>query len=199
MAIDKGIAITCADLQQVGGLKHILLRTWDSNDEIVYGNGAGEHDIDSILNSSNPAEWYLFEFKNQEANMTVNATRENGSTTFECGLSFTLPRMKNTKFHELQNLITGCGMMGIAVDGNGTPFVIGVSEKYANSQVASRSQTQLHLQTMEGGSGSAYTDQNGITVNLMAKQYELPREYIGTIAYYTDATPSALYKATTAA
>ena len=49
---------------------------------------------------------------------------------------------------------------------------------------------------MEGGSGSAFTDDNAITVNLMAKQYELPREFTGTINYYTDATPSASYKAT---
>ena len=26
MAIDKGIAISCDDLQQIGGIKHILLR-----------------------------------------------------------------------------------------------------------------------------------------------------------------------------
>ena len=31
----------------------------------------------------------------------------------------------------------------------------------------------------------------------MCKQYELPREYTGTIAYYTDATPSADFAATT--
>ena len=30
---------------------------------------------------------------------------------------------------------------------------------------------------MEGGTGAAYSDENGITVNLMARQFELPRQY----------------------
>ena len=50
---------------------------------------------------------------------------------------------------------------------------------------------------MEGGTGTAFNDDNGITVNLSSKQFELPRIYTGTISYYTDADPSALYKATT--
>ena len=50
---------------------------------------------------------------------------------------------------------------------------------------------------MEGTTGSAFADDNAITVNLMARQYELPREFTGTINYYTDADPSATYAATT--
>ena len=90
-------------------------------------------------------------------------------------------------------------MMGIAVDNNGTAFVLGVSEKYRNEEVASRSQTYLNVASMEGGTGSAFNDDNAITVNLMAKQYELPREFTGLITYYTDnvAAASLLYEATT--
>ena len=129
MAIDKGIAISCADLQQVGGIKHILLRDWAAGDVVTY-NSSDNHAITSIVDTGgSTADWYLYEFKSQEANMSINATKENGSTAFECGLTFTLPRME--------------------------------------------------------------------TVNLMAKQYELPREFTGTINYYTDATPSATYSATT--
>ena len=60
-----------------------------------------------------------------------------------------------------------------------------------------RSQTFVNVSSIEGGTGSAFDDTNGLTVNLMCKQYELPREYTGTIAYYTDATPSADFAATT--
>ena len=69
--------------------------------------------------------------------------------------------------------------------------------KEKNESVASRSQTFLNVASMEGGSGSAFTDDNAITVNLMAKQYELPREYTGTISYYNDADPSVTYRAQT--
>ena len=196
MAIDKGIAISCDDLQQIGGIKHILLRDWTAGDIIVYDN-ADDHAISSIKKSGPAnADWFLYEFKSQEANMSINATKENGSTAFECGLSFMLPKMGTKKFAELQNMLTDC-IMAIAVDNNDVAFVLGVSEKYANESVAERSQTFLNVGSIEGGTGSAFDDTNGVTVNLTCKQFELPREYTGTITYYTDATPSATYEATT--
>ena len=63
MAIDTGLGVTCADLQATGGIKQILLRSWATTDAVVYGNGAGEHDIDSILTGGSPAAWFVFEFK----------------------------------------------------------------------------------------------------------------------------------------
>ena len=196
MAIDKGIAISCGDIQQIGGIKHILLRDWTAGDIIAYDN-ADDHAISSIKKAGPAnADWFLYEFKSQEASMTVNATKENGSTAFECGFSFMLPQMGTKKFAELQNMLTDC-MMGIAVDNNDNAFVLGVSEKYRNEKVDERSQTYLNVASMEGGTGSAFDDTNGITVNLTCTQYELPREYTGTIAYYTDATPSTTYAATT--
>ena len=47
---------------------------------------------------------------------------------------------------------------------------------------------------MEGGTGAAYSDESGITVSLMARQFELPRKYIGAITVDT-----AALTATTAA
>lgn len=185
MAIDKGIAIGCADVQASGGIKHILLRSWATGDAVVYANGVGVHGISSLKDTGgSTATWYLYEFKNETPALTINATKENGSTSFECGLSFMLPKMDSDKFHELQNMIDSC-LMAIAVDTNGEAFVLGVSEKYQNEKVNSRNQTFLNLSGFEGGTGAAYTDDNGLTVSLMAKQYELPRVYSGTIAYYT--------------
>jgi hypothetical protein len=186
MAIDTGLGVTCADLQATGGIKQILLRSWATTDAVVFGNGAGEHDIDSILTGGSPAGWFVFEFKNETPAMTINATKENGSTAFECGLSFMLPKIDNTKFAELQELLDTC-MMGIAIDTNDNAMVLGVSEKYANEDVPSKNQTFLNLASMEGGTGAAYADENGITVSLMARQFELPRKYIGTITVDTSA------------
>tara|TARA_R110002051_G_scaffold324728_2_gene423334 strand:- start:211 stop:792 length:582 start_codon:yes stop_codon:yes gene_type:complete len=185
MAIDKGIEIGCADVQASGGIKHILLRSWATGDSVTYANGAGLHGITSLQDTGgSTATWYLYEFKNETPALTINATKENGSTAFECGLSFLLPKMDSDKFHELQNMLNQC-MMAIAVDTNGEAFVLGVSEKYENEKVNSRNQTYLDLSGLEGGTGAAYGDDNGLTVNLMSKQYELPRVYSGTITYYT--------------
>ena len=126
MAIDTGLSVTCTDLQATGGIKQILLRSWAPTDAVVYGNDAGEHDINSILTGSSAAAWFVFEFKNETPAMTINATKENGSTAFECGLTFMLPKINNTRFAELQEMLNTC-MMGIAIDTNGTPMVLGVS------------------------------------------------------------------------
>ena len=178
MAIDTGLAIGCADLQATGGISQILLRSWTSSDVISYSDPA--HSIDSILDSTNPANWFVYEFKNELPALTINATKENGSTAFECGLSFMLPKIEVAKFTELQKMLNEC-MMGMALDTNGKWWVLGVSEKYANEDVASRSQTFLNLSGFEGGTGAAYSDESGLTVTLMARQFELPREYAGAV------------------
>ena len=180
MAIDTGLAIGCSDLQATGGIEQILLRSWATADVITYGS---DHSIDNIQ-SGGDAAWFVYEFKNETPALTINATKENGSTAFECGLSFMLPKIDVTKFTELQNILNEC-MMGIAKDTNGKYWVLGVSEKYANEDVASRSQTFLNLSGFEGGTGAAYSDENGITVSLMARQFELPREYAGTVTVDT--------------
>ncbi len=175
MAIDTGLAIGCTDLQATGGIKQILLRSWAAGDTIVYGSST--HTITSIVDSgASTADWGVYEFKNETPALTINATKENGSTAFECGLSFTLPRMEVGKFNAIQDMLNAC-LMIIAVDTNDNAFVLGVSEKYRNESVAERSQTFGQFASAEGGSGAAYSDENGVTISLMARQFEMPREY----------------------
>ena len=185
MAIDTGLAIACADLQATGGITQILLRSWTATDAITYG-ATGTHSIVSILKVAADADWFVYEFKNETPALTISATKENGSTAFECGLSFMLPRLELTKNNALQSMLNEC-MMGMALDTNGQWWVLGVSEKYANEDVASRSQTYLNMATIEGGTGAAYSDESGVTVSLMARQFELPREYAGTVNVDTSA------------
>ena len=186
MAIDKGIGVECSNLQSTGGITQILLRSWDTNDAVVYGNAAGEHDIDSILTSSSAAAWFVFENKNETGALTVNATKENGSTAFECTLTFMIPQINNDRFAEIQAMLDTC-MMGAVKDTNGSWWVIGASEKYANETVAAKSQTFLNFTSAEGGTGAAYSDESGMTITLTARQFELPRKYIGTVTVDTSA------------
>jgi len=87
-----------------------------------------------------------------------------------------IPQINNSRMHELQTMLDTC-MMAIVVTTNDEKLVIGLSEKYANEDVPAKNQTFLNLASMEGGTGAAYSDENGITVNLMARQFELPRQY----------------------
>ena len=186
MAITKGLSILCEDLQRTGGISQIFLRSWAAGDQATFVNTAGtSHSISSIVDTVGAdADWFMFEFKDEVPTLAVAATKENGSTAFECTLSFYLPRMNDTKFAVLQEMLTQC-MMGIVVDTNGNNYVIGVSEKYsvggsANASL-SRSQTYLNLASMEGNTGAAYSEENGITITLMAKQFELPRLFTGVL------------------
>jgi len=186
MAITKGLSILCDDLQRTGGISQIFLRSWVAGDLATFVNTAGvSHSISSITDTGgSTADWFMFEFKDEVPTLAVAATKENGSTAFECTLSFYLPRMNDTKFAVLQEMLTQC-MMGIIVDTNGNKYVIGVSEKYSvggsASASLSRSQTYLNLASMEGNTGAAYSEENGITITLMAKQFELPRLFTGTL------------------
>jgi hypothetical protein len=183
MAIDTGLAIVCADLQATGGIKRILLRAWAAGDTVAYG-GAGVHTITSIKDTGGTdADWGVYEFKNETPALTINATKENGSTAFECGLSFMLPKLEVGKANVVQDLLNSC-LMIIAVDTNDKAFVLGVSKKYSNTLDQSRNQTFGNFASAEGGTGAAYSDESGITISLMSRQFEMPREYVspGVIA-----------------
>ena len=177
MAITDGIGIDCSALQAAGGIKQICLRSFADADAVTFSDAAGKHDVTKIVSGGSTADWKLFEFKNETANLTINATKENGSTLFECGLTFMIPQINNVKMHELQTLLDTC-MMAIVVTSNDEKLVVGLSQKYSNSVTAPvKNQTFLNLASMEGGTGAAYSDQNGLTINLMARQFELPRQY----------------------
>lgn len=180
MAIDTGLAITCADLQATGGIKRILIRAWTDTDVVAYGTTPATHTITSILSdTATDATWGVYEFKNETPALTISATKEMGSTAFECGLSFFLPKLEYLKFNLIESITNSC-LMVIAVDTNDNAFVLGVSEKYENESSSSRNQTYAQLATVEGGTGAAYSDESGITISLMARQFEMPRQYVVT-------------------
>ena len=178
MAIDTGLAITCADLQATGGIKRILIRAWTDTDIVAYGTTPATHTITSILSdTATDATGGVYEFKNETPALTISATKEMGSTAFECGLSFFLPKLEYLKFNLIESITNSC-LMVIAVDTNDNAFVLGVSEKYENESSSSRNQTYAQLATVEGGTGAAYSDESGITISLMARQFEMPRQYV---------------------
>ena len=177
MAIDTGLAITCADLQATGGIKRILIRAWTDTDIVAYGTTPATHTITSIKDLAADAAWGVYEFKNETPALTISATKEMGSTAFECGLSFFLPKLEYLKFNIIESITNSC-LMVIAVDTNDNAFVLGVSEKYENESSSSRNQTYAQLATVEGGTGAAYSDESGITISLMARQFEMPRQYV---------------------
>ena len=184
MAITNGINIGCSDLQAAGGIRNILIRTWTSGDSVTYVNTATSHAISSLAGT-----WFNYEFKNELPSLTVTAAKENGSTSYECALSFMMPEMDDSKAAALQGLMDTC-MMVIAVGNNGKNYVLGVSQKYSNEKAEIRNQTYASMTGAEGASGAAYNDDNGWTVTMGCKQWEAPRLYTGAITLYATSTTS---------
>lgn len=190
MAITNGINISCENLQASGGIRNILIRTWADGDTIAYSNSSAVHSITSITDTGGTiATWKNFEFKNEIPSLTVTAAKENGSTSYECALSFMMPEMSSAKAAALQELMDTC-MMVIAVANNGKNYVLGVSQKYSNEKAEIRNQTYASMTGAEGASGAAYNDDNGWTVTMGCKQWEAPRIYTGNISLYTATSTS---------
>ncbi len=191
MAITNGINIGCSNVAGAGGIKNILIRSYATGDEVTFVNSAAAHEISSIVDTvGSTATWYNFEFKNELPSLTVTAAKENGSTSYECSLSFMMPEMTSSKAAAIQDMMDTC-MMAIAIGNNGKNYVLGVSQKYMNEATAGliRNQTFASMTGAEGVSGAAYNDDNGWTVTLGCKQWEALRTYAspGVIALYTNA------------
>ena len=185
MAVTDGINIECSDIVGAGGIRNILIRTWADLDTVTYTNTSTLHGISSIAHNSSTATWFNYEFKQELPSLTVTAARENGSTSYECALSFMMPDMDNGKSAALQQLMDTC-MMVIAVGNNGKSYVLGVSEKYSNEKAEIRSQTYASMTGAEGATGAGINDDNGWTVTLSCKQWEAPRLYTGSLTLYTN-------------
>jgi hypothetical protein len=181
MAIDSGLLVDCGDLNAVGGIRQILLTDLDNVATVTPSAADGTHIITGFT-ATNP--WARFEFKNETAALTITGTKEGGSTSYECALSFYIPDIDAGRFHELSNLESTCPVALIEMN-SGTKFIVGWSYKYANLSEATaywvRNQTYANLSTIEGGTGAMYADDNGVTITLTARQFELPLEYTGAI------------------
>tara|TARA_R110000744_G_scaffold19529_1_gene51539 strand:- start:896 stop:1486 length:591 start_codon:yes stop_codon:yes gene_type:complete len=186
MGITKGINIECSDIVGAGGIRNILIRTWADGDTVTYTNTSTVHGISSIKHNAADATWFNYEFKQELPSLTVTAARENGSTSYECALSFMMPDMDAGKSAALQSLMDTC-MMVIAVGNNGKSYVLGVSQKYSNEKKEIRNQTYASMTGAEGATGAGINDDNGWTVTMGCKQWEAPRLYTGALTLYTNA------------
>ena len=192
MALTSGLSITCPDIEATGGIDLILLREWNSTGSPdLIELGSGTHTVTSIQKSGPAnANWGVYEFKIETGQMTVTGNTEMGVSTYECAVSFMIPKMDLDNIDALQTFNGKC-LQVIARDTNGTFFVLGISDTLtggdfgldipAASHIGTRPQTFAKLMSMEGGTGQAFADDNGLTVTIGCTQYELPRTYTGTV------------------
>tara|TARA_R110000824_G_scaffold72_3_gene240 strand:+ start:33 stop:614 length:582 start_codon:yes stop_codon:yes gene_type:complete len=181
MAIDTGLLVDCGDLNAVGGIRQILL-TDLSNVATVTPTAPNVQHTMTGFTVTNP--WARFEFKNETAALSISGTKEGGSTAYDCALSFYIPDIDGARWAELSNIESACPVAIVEMN-SGIMLCIGFSYKYENLSESTtpwvRNQTYANLTSIEGGTGAAYADDNGVTVTLTARQFELPLEYTGAI------------------
>tara|TARA_R110001592_G_scaffold146304_1_gene370333 strand:+ start:874 stop:1497 length:624 start_codon:yes stop_codon:yes gene_type:complete len=199
MAIADGMAINCSDLQAVGGTRLIAIREWVSTDIVVFNDTP--HDITSIQGVGPvAANWGVFESRIESSSLTVAATNEGKEfTTFESTVSWFIPGLTAAQFKGLHDFEGGKCLMVMVIDNNDatsgttTPSaafasnkVIGVSHTLFNDDNAARTQQYATLASIDGGTGTAFSDEIGVTVTITCRSFETPRNYAGTIALDAD-------------
>ena len=201
MAIADGMAINCSDLQSVGGTRLIALRGYTDTQEVVFNDTL--HTITEIDQSSGVgANWGVFESRIESSSLTVSGTNEGKEfSIYECTVSWFIPGFTAAQFKDLHSFEGGDCLMVMVIDNNdntsGTTNpsaafasnkVIGVSNTLENqdTNATERSQQQCRLQSVEGGTGAAFSDEIGVTVTLVARQFEIPRAYTGAITIDAD-------------
>tara|TARA_A100001391_G_scaffold77445_1_gene50014 strand:+ start:53 stop:724 length:672 start_codon:yes stop_codon:yes gene_type:complete len=210
MAIETGNSLLCADLQATGGLQKVLIRRWNSDqsgsglDEILFG-GTGAHTIVSIMEGGgNDSTWGAYDAKLESSSLTISGTTaENGVSTYECSLVFTIPSIDLTHLNKLQEF-TGEALQVMVIDTNGdltsgsnaagaaNYLVLGISKTLAGSDDnqdqdgthnnSTRPQTFARLASIEANTGAAFSDENSAVVTITATMHELPRAYVNTDA-----------------
>ena len=101
MAIADGMAITCDDLQSVGGTRLIALRAHTTTEEVVFDDTL--HTIDEIDQSTGvSANWGVWESRIESSSLTVSGTNEGKEfTTYECTLSWFIPGLTTLQFNQI--------------------------------------------------------------------------------------------------
>lgn len=189
MAINDGLAVTCSDLQAVGGTRILALRAWAGGDTVTYDNT--DNTITSILDTGGATStWGVYESVIESSSLNITGTGVGKDVlTYETNISFYLPKLGRLQFQRLKDMVGSCLMVLIitnndAASGSTPPDsgfdankVIGVSQKFENLDDPNRNQTYARLTSIEGGTGSAFSDEIGVTVTISCTQFEIPRQY----------------------
>jgi len=188
MAITDGLSTGCTALQASGGLTHVLIREWNSTgspDEIQITQAGS---IASITDSGGTtATWGVFESKIETSSLTVSGSISKNVSTYDCNVSFYIPEISYTIMTRISELKGKC-LMVLVKDTNSKWINIGISDVLTGSDggldipsnspanlIGTRPQTFATLSAVEGGTGAAFSDENGLLVTLNCIQYELPR------------------------
>ena len=178
MAIEN-LVLATTDFEKRGGLRHIgLCATSNLTPTFTAVDAADTHSV-ALVQTANLA---LFDLKQGTGSLTTSGSKENGVMMFEHTLSFYIPNCSNEHFGNLQNLLQK-QIAAVVVDHNDQAFLIGMSAAFQHTTGSSSFNNQMYatMTGLEGGTGAALGDENGVTVTITCSSGELPRTVSSTI------------------
>ena len=179
MAIEN-LSITHDDLEIRGGLQYVGIGLLSGASAVVFDN-TGAHTVS--YTAATPLE--LFDLKQGTGSLSTSGSKEGGTIMFEHSVSFYVPRCSSAHLRALESMRNE-HIVVVAQDYNGTAYTIGLSEAYGlEDSNLGNVQMFATLSSIEGGTGAALGDENGVTVTITCSSGELPRVSANTITLDT--------------
>ena len=169
MSLTTAFALPCEN--NTGGLVNLWLT--DKANVDSFTESGGEWTAVAMNASS---VFVKYEFEQDMAEYTNPASRENSSTLVNHNIEFYLTKMTTLQRNAIQAIFDSstCGMVAIAEDANNNKWVVGYSSNFGTAR-------PLKIASTEGGTGKAFTDGNGTTVNIASSDNELAKVFTGTV------------------
>ena len=193
MAIEH-LSVDANDLEVRGGLQYVAITLFEDATSFTFQDGVGQHQVSGVANVGDAR---LFDLKQGTGSLTTTGTKEGGTLLFEHTVTFFVPNMSAQHMKALEelknnNLLVICGtyanrhtdqtlVEGGSQDGsNGARYIIGASKAFALEDDSGNQQMYATLTSIEGSTGAAFGDENGVTVTITAQSGEMPRVFKGT-------------------
>ena len=184
MAIET-LQVAQDDLEIRGGLKYIAITLLTDATTVTFVNtSAAAHSISAVGSVGDAA---LFDLKQGTGSLSTSGSKDGGTIMFEHTVSFYVPSCSSAHFRALESLKNE-NIVVFTEDYNGINHCIGLSEAYKQENDVTNIQMYARLSAIEGGTGAALGDENGVTVTITCSSGELPRLFTGTFTPAADGT-----------
>lgn len=186
MAIEN-LSIAHSDLEVRGGLQFVAVGLLSQASAMGFDN-TGVH----TMSYTAAAALELFDLKLGTGSLTTSGTKEGGTIMFEHTVSFYIPNCSSAHLRALETL-KDKDLVVVTQGHNGVAFTLGMSQAFGlEDSTLGNVQMRARLVSMEGGTGAALGDENGLTVTITAQSGELPRVCSNTITLDTNAGTATL-------
>ncbi len=181
MAIEN-LAIAHSDLEIRGGLQYVGVGLYSAVSNMTAGgdfvDSADAHGV-TLVGGDVLA---LFDLKQGTGSLTTSGSKEGGTIMFEHTVSFYVPNISTAHLSNLQSMANQDLVVITQGYDDTQKHIIGLSKAYqASDSVRGNAQMYARLTSIEGGTGAALGDENGVTVTIVAQSGELPRAVTNSI------------------